>query len=103
MTHRDGFPSPQALGKPPPVGQANRQWASVRASESLDDVPHRPRLPSCPPLGPTDRQRDLYGSIIRTFGITPDSAAALLTPPNRTQGADTVCARKRPRRRRESP
>ena len=55
MTHRDGFPRlsarsawrsdaghrkpcatpSESLGKPPPVGQANRR----RASESLDDVP----------------------------------------------------------------
>ncbi len=42
---------------------------SVRASESLADVPHRPRLPSYPPVGPTDRPRDLYESLIRTFGI----------------------------------
>ncbi len=46
---------------------------SVRASESLDDVPHRPRLPfyppDGPPDGPTDRLPDLYGSLSRTFGI----------------------------------
>ncbi len=55
-----------------PVAQANRQWAIWRrASESLADVPHRPRLPSCPPLGPADRLYDLHGSIIRAFGISP--------------------------------
>ncbi len=49
-----------------PVGQANRQWGdSGRASASLDDVPHRLRLPSYP----ADRLPDLYGSIIRTFGM----------------------------------
>ena len=46
---------------------------SVRASESLDDVPHRPRLPSHPPVGPpvgpTDRPRDLYGSLTALLGI----------------------------------
>ncbi len=67
MTHRDGFPrlsargagrsaggprkpraaTAQSRGKPPPVAQANRR----RASESLDDVPHRPRLLSYPPVG----------------------------------------------------
>ncbi len=31
---------------------------SVRASESLDDVPQDPRLPCYPPVGPTDRPRD---------------------------------------------
>ncbi len=35
------------------------------ASGSLADVPHRPRLPSCP----TDRPRDLYGSFLRFIGI----------------------------------
>ncbi len=53
-----------------PVGQANRQRANGRASESLDDVPHRPRLPSYPPNGPTDRLRDLNGSLSTTFGIS---------------------------------
>ncbi len=82
MTHRDGFPrlsarsawrgdaghrkpcatQPESLGKPPPVGQANRR----RASESLDDVPHRPRLPSYP----ADRLPDLYGSLSTLLGIS---------------------------------
>ncbi len=43
---------------------------SVRASESLDDAPQDPRLPCYPPGGPTDRLRDLYGSLSRTFGIS---------------------------------
>ncbi len=42
---------------------------SVGASESLADVPQDPRLPSYPPVGPTDRLHDLYGSLSRTFGI----------------------------------
>ncbi len=94
MTHRDGFPRlsarsawcgdarhrkpcgtpsapwPKALGSrrsgragEPAVGE------SVRASESLDDVPHRPRLPSYPPVGPTHRLRDLYGSLSALLGI----------------------------------
>ena len=87
MTYRDGFPRfsakervarrcgasqamRDAVRKPweaaVPVARANRR----RASESLDDVPHRPRLPSYP----ADRPRDLYGSLIRTFGIIPRSA-----------------------------
>ncbi len=55
-----------------PVAQANRR----RASASLDDpssaaaalplrrvdVPQDPRLPSYPPVDPTDRLPDLYGS-----------------------------------------
>ncbi len=86
MTHRDGFPrrsarsawrgdaghrkprgtTSESLGKPPPVAQANRR----RASESLADVPHRLRLPSYPPLGPTDRLHDLYGSLSALLGIS---------------------------------
>ena len=46
-----------------PVARANRR----RASGNLDDARHRRRLPSCP----AHRPRDLYGSILRTFGITP--------------------------------
>ncbi len=52
-----------------PVAQANRQRVSVGASESLDDVPQDLRLPSYPPVGPTDRPHDLCGSLSRTFGI----------------------------------
>ncbi len=83
MTHRDGFPrisarsawrgdaghrkpratQPESLGKPPPVAQANRR----RASESLDDAPHRPRRPSYP----ADRLRDLYGTLSALLGIIP--------------------------------
>ena len=33
-------------------------------------MPGRTRGSSCPPLGPADRPRDLYGSLLRTFGIT---------------------------------
>ncbi|MCZ6863197.1 MAG: hypothetical protein O7I42_23525 [Alphaproteobacteria bacterium] len=51
------------------VGRATRR----RASESLDDVPQDPRLPSYPPLGPplgpTVRLRDLYGSLSALLGI----------------------------------
>ncbi len=46
------------------IGQANRR----RSSESLDDVPHRPRLPSYPPIGPTHRLPDLYGSVSALLG-----------------------------------
>ena len=45
---------------------------SVGASESLDDVPHRPRLPCYPPVGPTDRLPDLYGSLSALLGISVD-------------------------------
>ncbi len=96
MTHRDGFPrlsarsacaamrdigshAPRlkAMGRPKALGNRRSGRAgepaageSVRASESLDDVPQGPRLPSCPPVGPADRLPDLYGSLSRTFGIT---------------------------------
>ncbi len=43
---------------------------SGRASGNLDDAPHRPRLPSYPPVGPTDRLPDLYGSLSTLLGIT---------------------------------
>ena len=56
MTHRDRAGEPSA-------------GESVGASESLDDAPHRPRLPSYPPVGPTDRLRDLYGSLSALLGI----------------------------------
>ena len=46
MTHRD------RAGEPP------------GASASLDDVPHRPRLPSCP----ADRPRDRHGGFPKFCG-----------------------------------
>ncbi len=49
-----------------PVAQATRR----RASESLDDAPHRPRLPCYPPVGPSDRLPDLYGSLSALLGMT---------------------------------
>ncbi len=49
-----------------PVAQANRQRANGRASESLDDVPHRPQLPSYP----ADRLPDLYGSLSTRLGMS---------------------------------
>ncbi|MCH8002848.1 MAG: hypothetical protein IIA34_14485 [Proteobacteria bacterium] len=45
------------------VARANRR----RASESLDDALHRPRLPSYP----ADRPRDLYGSLSTLLGMSP--------------------------------
>ncbi len=41
----------------------------VGAPESLDDAPQDPRLHSYPPVGPTNRPPDLYGSLSRTFGL----------------------------------
>ncbi len=95
MTHRDGFPrlsastrvawrcgtseamrpiSKLCAARKPwetavPVGQANRR----RASESLDDVPQDPRLLSYPPVGPTHRLPDLYGSLSARLGIRRSS------------------------------
>ncbi len=42
------------------------------ASGSLDDVPHRLRLPSCP----ADRPGDLYGSLSALIGITVPGGAS---------------------------
>jgi hypothetical protein len=53
MTHRDRVGEPAA-------------GESVGASESLDDAPHRLRLPFCP----ADRARDLYGSLSAILGIS---------------------------------
>ena len=50
-----------------PVAWANRRSASAALAAIWDSgAPHRLRPPSCP----ADRPGDLYGSIIRTFGIT---------------------------------
>ncbi len=53
-----------------PVAQANRR----RASGSLDDVPHRLRLPSYP----ADRLHDLYGSLSTLLGISMSDAATFI-------------------------
>ncbi len=61
MTHKDRAGEPAA-------------GESVGASESLDDAPHRPRLPSYtpggPPGGPTDRLPGLYGSLSTLLGMS---------------------------------
>ena len=113
MTHRDGFPrlsastrvarrcgtseatrpvsKPWAARKPwetaVPVARANRQRANGRASESLADVPHRLRLPSYPPVGPTHRLHDLYGSLSALLGIRPHPGA-VVGPFERSQVSD---------------
>ncbi len=58
----------KAMGRPKALGNRRSGPAgepavgeSGRASESLDDVPQDPRLPSYPPVGPSDRLPDLYG------------------------------------------
>jgi hypothetical protein len=75
-------PHLKAMGRPKALGNRRSGRAgepavgdSMRASESLDDVPQDPRLPSYPPVGPTHRLHDLYGSLSTTFGITSSSAA----------------------------
>ncbi len=69
-------PHLKAMGRPKALG--NRRFGrtgepavgeSVGASESLDDVPQDPRLPSYPPVGPTDRLHDLYGSLSTRLGM----------------------------------
>ncbi len=101
MTHRDGFPRFSArsawrgdAGHRKPCGTPSAPWPktlgsrrfgragepavgdSMGASESLDDVPHRPGLSSYPPVGPTDRLHDLYGSLSALLGISLDQAAS---------------------------
>ncbi len=103
MTHRDGFPRLSAksarrgdAGHRKPCGTPSAPWPkalgsrrsgragepaagesaageSVGASESLDDVPQDPRLSFYPPVGPTDRLRDLYGSLSTVLGINWNS------------------------------
>ncbi len=70
-------PRLKAMGHPKALGSRRSGRAgepaageSVRASESLDDVPQDPRRPSYPPVGPTDRLPDLYGSLSTFLGIT---------------------------------
>ncbi len=69
-------PRLKAMGRPKALGNRRSGRAgepavgeSVRASESLDDVPQDLRLPSYPPDGPTDRPPDLYGSLSALLGI----------------------------------
>ncbi len=69
-------PRLKAMGRPKALGNHRSGRAgepaageTVRASESLDDVPQDPRLPSDPPDGPTDRLPDLYGSLSALLGI----------------------------------
>ncbi len=73
-------PRLKAMGRPKALG--NRRSGrpgkpaageSVGASESLDDVPQDPRLPSYPPHGPTDRLHDLYGSLSTRLGMSRPS------------------------------
>ncbi len=65
---RDAVRKPQSES----IGKAafGRAGEPPGASESLDDARHRLRPPSCPPLGPSHRPRDLYGSLSTRFGIT---------------------------------
>ena len=91
MTHGDGFPHALRLGfsarsawrgdagQREPCGTLSESpsleaWGEATsgrvgeppgASGSLDDAPHRPRLPSCQ----ADRPRDLYGSLSVQLGI----------------------------------
>ncbi len=69
-------PRLKAMGRPKAMGNRRSGRAgeppageSLGASESLDDIPQDPRLPSYPPDGPTDRPHDLYGSLSALLGI----------------------------------
>ncbi len=85
-------PRLKAMGRPKALGSRRPGRAgepavgdSMGASESLADpssaaaalplrrvdVAQDPRLPSYPPVGPTDRLHDLYGSLSVVLGITP--------------------------------
>ncbi len=75
-------PDLKVMGRPKALGNRRSGRAgepavgdSMRASESLDDVPQDPRLPSYPPVGPSDRLHDLYGSLSALLGIIHISTA----------------------------
>ncbi len=85
-------PGLKSMGRPKALGNRRSGRAgepavgeTVRASESLDHAPQDPRLPSYPPVGPTDRLRDLYGSLSRTFGINHGALGAVLLGPYNTK------------------
>ncbi len=87
-------PRLKAMGRPKALGNRRSGRAgepaageSARASGSLDDVPHRPRLPFYPPVGPTDRLRDLYGSLSTHHGISRQVGAS--PGPSRRAGRGT--------------
>ncbi len=70
-------PRLKAMGRPKALGNRRSGRAgepavgdSMGASESLDDVPQDPRLPSYPPNGPTVRLPDLYGSLSTLLGMS---------------------------------
>ena len=54
------------IGGPADWEAAHRVAYAARASERLDDAPHRQRRPSYP----TGRLSDLYGSLSMLLGIT---------------------------------
>ena len=70
---------PKALGSRHP----GRAGDPPGASAGLDDARHRPRPPSCP----ADRPRDLYGSLLRTFGIRSASPPGADLPDGVADGA----------------
>ncbi len=80
-------PRLKAMGRPKALGSRRSGRAgepaageSLRASESLDDVPQDPRLPSYPPNGPSHRLRDLYGSLSARLGISLGQVIEELAP-----------------------
>ena len=97
--------SPKALGS----RRSGRAGESVGASASLDDpssaaaalplrrmdVPHRPRLPCYPPVGPTDRLPDLYESLSALFGLAFDLwLEAFNACPRGSSGGSTEASRR---------
>ncbi len=87
-------PRLKAMGRPKALGNRRSGRAgepaageSLRASESLDDAPQDPRLPSYPPAGPTDRLRDPYGSLSTLLGIRASQRAS-----NRPSGPQATSA-----------
>ncbi len=79
-------PRLKVMGRPPPgrkplrSRRSGRAGESVGASESLDDVPQDPRLPSYPPDGPSHRLHDLYGSLSARLGISLGQVIEELAP-----------------------
>ncbi len=95
MAMRDiGSPAPRlkAMRRPKALGNRRSGRAgepaageSVGASESLDDVPQDPRVPSYPPVGPADRLCDLYGSLSTLLGVR---AGIGMSPKPRAHGSE---------------
>ncbi len=71
-SRRSGRPGEPAAGESAGVSESLDDPSSAAAALPLRrvDVPYRPRLSSCPPVGPTHRPPDLYGSLSTFLGIS---------------------------------